>query len=497
MAGWNGNAEQVSPARVAEALPGWAAGGGPLYRRLAAGLRAAVDERRLPGGASLPPERELASALGVSRSTLVAAFEELKRDGRIEARQGSGTWIRPLRRLPDEGNRELIEELEGHAIVRDLGGGSSETIAFTAAAVECVPEVVAAAATLDETTVHRWTRGHGYLPLGLPPLREAVAACLTRAGLPTSADQVLVTSGATQAVLLAARLFIEPGDPVAIESPSYAGAIDVLHAAGGRFLTVDTDRGGARTDQLADVLRRSLPRLVYLVPDFHNPTGAVLSAGRRKQVARLAAEFRMPVVEDIVQTDLWFDRPPPPPIASVLPEAPVLTVGSMSKVFWGGLRIGWLRADPATVARLARLKAVTDFGTPAIDQLVAARLLAQIDEVAARRRAQLGRGLDVLTAALARHLPDWTWERPAGGLSLWTRLPAPRAVELARAAEEDGVAVVPGTTFAPGGQRHADRIRLPFVAPTPVIEEGVRRLAAAWNRVAGQATPPTRQRVVI
>ena len=473
--------ELLTVAGVRGVLGPWTEGTGPLYRRLGAALGNAVDDGRIPAAAMLPPERQLADALGVSRSTVVAALEELKQAGRLEARQGSGTWVRGRRRPPDEGNRELVEQLEGHAVLRDLTGAPTQSVEFTAAAVDCAPEVVAASTSLDRADVARWSVGHGYNPQGLDVMRQAVADRLSGIGLPTTPQQVLITTGATEALLLAARLYLEPGAPAVLETPSYAGAIDVLHAVGARLLGVDVDVSGTRTDQLAEVLARSLPRLVYLVPDFHNPTGIVLSPRRRAEVARLAAEFHVPVIEDIVQRELWLDRPAPPPIASYTPDAPVLTVGSMSKVFWGGLRLGWIRGAETTIARLARMKTVTDFGTPLIAQMVAAQLLPSMDVIGERRRAELTERLDLLIAAVGEHLPDWRCPRPSGGLSVWAQLPTPRADELVRRATAYGVAVVPGSTFSVDHTRHADRIRLPFVAEPAVIAEGVRRLGQAWD----------------
>jgi DNA-binding transcriptional MocR family regulator len=479
--------EPLTTSGLRQLLGTWTESDGPLYRRLAAALDSAIAAGRIPGATMLPPERQLADALGVSRSTVVAALEALKATGRLEARQGSGTWVRGVTRLPDEGNRELVEQLEGHAVLRDLTGAPTQAVEFTAAAVDCAPEVIAATTSLDPAAVTRWSAGHGYNPLGLDVMRQAVADRLTGIGLPSTAQQVLITTGATEALLLAARLYLEPGAPAVLESPSYAGAIDVLHAVGARLLSIDVDASGARTDQLADVLARALPRMVYLVPDFQNPTGLVLSQRRREEVARLAGEFHVPVIEDIVQRELWLDAPPPPPIASFAPDAPVLTVGSMSKVFWGGLRLGWIRGAETTIARLGRMKAVTDFGTPLVAQMIGAQLLPQIDAVAARRRRELGERFAVLAATMAEHLPDWRCPHPAGGMSAWAQLPVPRGDELVRRASAYGVALVPGSTFAVDHHRHADRIRLPFVAEPAVIEEGVRRLAEAWGSLESRS----------
>jgi DNA-binding transcriptional MocR family regulator len=482
---------------VADALGNWSSRRGPLYRRLADAIEDAIEDGRLQVGTMLPPERQLATALTVSRSTVVAAFEALKRSGRLEARQGSGTWVRGHARPPDEGNRELVEALEDHAILRDLSGAPTQTVEFTAAAVDCAPEVVDAMTSVTRDEATKWSSGHGYSPQGYEELRSIIAQRLTDMGLDTNAAQVLITTGATQAVLLAARLYLEPGAPAVLETPSYAGAIDVLHAAGARLLSIDIDASGARTDQLGELMARSLPRLVYLVPDFHNPAGLVLSERRRREVAQLAAEFHVPVIEDLVQRELWLDTPPPPPIATFNPEAPILTIGSMSKVFWGGLRVGWIRGSETTVARLARLKAVDDFGTPAFSQLVSSKLLPHIDATAQWRREELRTRFAVLEAAVARHLPQWRCDRPAGGLSAWAQLPTPRAEELVRRADAFGVALVPGSTFAVDHHRHADRIRLPFVAAPEVIEEGVRRLAEAWADLEERVSTPAPHSVVV
>lgn len=478
-------------------LRDWTTGTGSLYLRLANALGAAIDDGRLTAGDRLPPERRMGADLAVSRSTVTAALDALEQRGLVTRRQGSGTYVSSIARPAAEG-RPLVHELDEHALLHDLSGGPEASIELLAAAVECAPEVRAAVATLDDSDeIRRFTSGHGYVPLGLPPLREAIAQHLSSHGLPTTREQVIVTSGAVEGVLLAARLFLEPGDAVAVEAPSYIGALDVLRAVGARLLGVDVDDRGARTDQLAALIARSQPRMMYLIPDFQNPTGTLLSGPRRREVARLATESRIPVVEDVVQRELWFESQPPPPIAVSDPDAPVLTLGSMSKVFWGGLRVGWIRCDPTTIERLGRIKTVINYGTPAIDQMVSARLLPQIDAIAARRREQLAIRLASLEAALHTHLPDWRWRTPAGGLSLWLELPFADAPALAQAAERHGLAVATGASFGIAPRDHHDHVRLPFVAEPSTITEGVRRLAAAWEDVARHSDPARSHAVVV
>lgn len=473
-------ADRASPSSLREILAGWNAAEGPLYRRLAAGIRGAIDTGDLPPGTGLPPERALAAALLVSRRTVIGAYEALKRTGYLEARQGSGTWVRGHTRHPDEGNVELVEELEDHAIVRNITGEPTDVIEFASAAVDCAPEVNEALLSLGPSMLTEWSVGNGYAPQGMEQLRVVVAEHLEQMGLPTTPQQVLITGGATQAIQLATRLFLERGTPAIVETPTYGGALDAMHTAGARLFSVEVDDAGACTDQLADLVPRLMPGLVYLIPDVHNPTGAVLSSERRAEAALVAAESRVPIVEDLALRDLWFDEPPPPPIASFLPDAPILTVGCMSKVFWAGLRIGWLRASESTVARLSRLKVVADLGAPIVTQALSAQLLPMMEETAARRRVELQEQLAALQAAGARYLPRWQFPRPSGGLALWAKLPSPSAEDLARRAPEHGVSVVPGFAFAAEHHQHADHVRLPFVAPPAVIEEGIRRLARAW-----------------
>lgn len=482
-------AHELTSTAISGALQDWTASEGPLYRRLATGLRAAIEAVRLPPGTMLPPERSLAATLAVSRSTVVAAFEDLKRTGHLEARQGSGTWVRGRARLPDEGNVELVEELEDHAIVRDITGSPSQIIELTMSAVDCAPEVTQAALSLEPALLERWSTGHGYSPQGVEELRRSVAEHLEGMGVPTTPQQVLITAGATQAVLLATRLYLEPGATAVVESPTYGGALDILHASGARLFGVDVDVDGARTDQFADLLARVAPRLAYLVPDCHNPTGVMLSHARREEIANLAAETHVPVIEDLALRDVWFGAPPPPPIASFAPDAPVLTVGTMSKVFWAGLRVGWMRGSEAAIAKLARLKVITDFGTPIHTQALTAQLLPVLEPTAAWRRAELQERLSVLRAAGALHLPDWQFNEPVGGLSVWARLPAPLAADLARRAPDHGVAVVAGFAFSAEHHLFADRIRLPFVAPPRVIREGMRRLGEAWSSLERGEAP--------
>jgi DNA-binding transcriptional MocR family regulator len=240
--------------------------------------------------------------------------------------------------------------------------------------------------------------------------------------------------------------------------------------------------GGAGADVAA--LRRALaeatPALVYLVPSFHNPTGALMPEGARREVAALAERQGLAVVEDESLADLTFGAEPPPPIAAAAPRAPVFTVGSLSKLYWGGLRVGWLRGPRALVGRLVRLKVAADLSGSLLNQALATRLMARRDEVLRMRRREARHGFEALAALLRESLPDWSWVEPRGGLTLWVRLPSPVAEELARVAPQHGVSVVPGPVHSPS-HGFRDRLRLPFVLDDASLAEGIARLARAWR----------------
>lgn len=472
---------KVTASRLATLLGPWAGGPGPLYERLAEAIGAAVSRGELPAGAVLPTERDLARALRVSRTTVVGAYGLLKERGRLESRQGRGTWVAgaPATRPPQE--RAFSAELYAGI----LGGPPGDLIELTAA---CPPATSLVARVLGGLPAHRLAgavEGPGYLPAGLPALREAIAEHLTATGLPTAPDEVVVTTGAAQAIGLAVALLGGPGQAVLVEEATYPGALDALRGAGVRPVAVPLDGDGVLPDALEDLIDRVRPAAVYLVPTFQNPTGSALSPARGRRIAELSARSRVPVVEDLALRHLQLDeRPLAAPIAAHGPDASSVVIGSASKVLWSGLRVGWIRAARPVVERLTRLKIVADLGSPILAQMVVAEVLPRFDEAVAERSAFLRERYAALAGALERHLPDWSWDPPRGGCTLWARMPGGDARALGQVAQRCGVIVVPGQVLSAEG-RHQDRLRLPFVHDPPMIEEAVRRLAVAWEAYAG------------
>lgn len=446
-------------------------GDGAAYVALADAVRRAVLDGSLPLSTRLPSERELATALGVSRTTTAAAYQRLREQGFIRTRRGSGSVTAAPRGSRAPTGSLVVASDEEHGDDVDL------TVAAPSAPVHLHD---AALRALEALPHH--LGGTGYTFLGLESLRVAIADRYTRRGTPTTPDQVLVTSGAQQAISLVLRTFLGVGERVVVENPTYPNAAAAIRATGARAVPVPVRADGHDLDLLESTVRQVAPRVVHVTPDNHNPTGTSLDDDARARVRDLATRHRTLVLADETLTDLTLDGPAPSPVAGSRPPTGLVVVGSASKTFWGGLRVGWVRADHETVTRLARERAHHDISTPVLDQLVTAELLAVHDAVAAERRAVLRRRRDLLVEEVRARLP-WKVETPAGGLSLWVGLGAPVSTALAALAARHGVRVVPGPTFGVDGA-FDDRLRLTFTLPEERLRVGVERLAAAWAELA-------------
>jgi DNA-binding transcriptional MocR family regulator len=477
---------RVGPAGIAAALGNWSGGGGPLYRRLAHAFTAAVVAGDLLPGTRLPAERPLAEQLAVSRSTLLAAFDELKREGWLESRRGSGTWItRPDERAAAMAGNDSARSLRVNAFLR---GGPAVPIDLATAVLPAVPAVAEVLSGLAGPEIERLIAGHGYVPTGLSELRAQVAQTFVADGVSTSEAEILITTGAQQAMSLIAGLTLRAGDVTLVENPTAPGLLDALRAVGADIRAVPLDEQGVRLDVLEDLMTRLAPRVVFVTPTYHNPTGAVMPALHRRRVAALAERMQTLIVEDLSYATISLSGTVPAPIASY-GSSQVLSIGSMSRLFWGGLRVGWIRGADHLIARLTRLKASADLGTPLLDQFVAAKLLPQRHEAVVLRRDLLVPRLERLSELLAEHLPSWSWRPPSGGLAAWIALPGGDASAFAQVAQRHGVVIVPGPVLSPE-ESHRSHLRLSFAPGLALLEEGVDRLAQAWLAFEQHAVDP-------
>lgn len=486
-----GTVGAVPAGRVRELVGDLTADRPPLYAALAARLRLLVGDGRLPVGVRLPAERDLAAALHCSRATVAAAYGLLREQGWLAARQGSGTWTTLPARPGAPGG---VPGRPGQPATAGAGawvpGPTEPGVLDLAHAAPSAPPQVAAAFAAALTDLPRLLPGHGYHPYGLPELRERVAARYTARGLPTTSEQVLVTAGGLHGVAVALAALVPRGGRVLVEHPTYPNALDAIAARGRPVpVAVPADPAGLVRD-LTRAARQTRPAAAYLMPDFQNPTGLRLDDPLRRRLASGLAQLGVVTVIDETLADLTLDGEQPPPFAAVSRPDLVVHAGSLSKSVWGGLRVGWLRAEPDVVRRAAAETAHTTMSMPVVEQLAAARLLDVLDGVLAERRAALRVQRDALVAALHRQLPEWTVPVPPGGLVLWCGLPGLSSTALTRAAGERGLLLAAGPRFGTG---HAfdDRLRLPFTQPVPVLERAVGLLAEA---AADLPTPRRRPR---
>ena len=323
---------------------------------------------------------------------------------------------------------------------------------------------------------------------GVPALRERI---LERAPFPAGVfgpDGVVVTQGSQQGLDLVAKLFVDPGDEVLVETPAYVGALQAFSFLGARVTFVPCDGEGLLPDALAAALRRR-PKLLYLTPTFQNPSGVCYPARRRAEIREALAGSDTLLVEDDPYRELWYDAPPPAPVAEGLDPARFLYMGSFSKTAVPGLRVGFALGPPALVRRCVLAKQAADLHTNSLGQHLLARLLAEPafdDHVAGLRRAYRARR-DALDAALTARLAGaLSWSRPGGGMFLWARLAGGGdAAELLQLALQEGLAFVPGGEFHAEGEGR-DTLRLNFShSGEAKLREGVERLARAVERWRG------------
>jgi DNA-binding transcriptional MocR family regulator len=475
---------------------------GPLYLQIPGALKRIVDRGDVPLGTALPPERSLAHSLAVSRSTVVSAYDRLKREGWLESRRGSGTWVRRPEVSPGRvdaiATGRLFLSPDGHFQRSEPGRSDPhpDTIDLSVAAMPATETVRQVLSNPDPDRIAQLLDHHGYLPQGLGELRESVAGRFGERGLATTPAQVVITTGAHQAISLIARQTIRAGDSVIIESPAFPGVLDVVRRYGARAVPLPLDEHGARTELLEELVLRSGATLLYLAPDFHNPTGTVLPLERREEVARVATRTGITVIEDQAMADVGIDDVRlPTPIAALAPDATVMTIGSTAKLFWAGLRTGWVRSPDDWAVRMLATKTVADLGSPLLDQLMCVELIARTEEVRAERLAQLRPRRDLLAARVRSRLPDWSFTLPSGGLSLWVHLPHGNAEEFAEQALVNGVAVVPGPALSvDDGNRRA--LRMAYVHDVDKLESAVERLALTWENYLPSGPRPSSRLVI-
>ncbi|HLF83142.1 MAG TPA: PLP-dependent aminotransferase family protein [Blastocatellia bacterium] len=394
-----------------------------------------------------------------------------------EFQEKSYRFASRMSRMPVSAIREILKVTEHPEIISFAGGLPAPELFPVAAIAQAHADVFAdeGPAALQYSTTEGWC-----------PLREWIARRMQRRGIAASADRVLITTGSQQGIDLVGKVFIERGDAVVVENPTYLAALQAFGGYEASFISIDSDDEGMRVDQLENVLKCSSPRLIYIVSEFANPKGTTLPYERRQKLIELSARYRVPILEDNPYSELRYTGEQQQPLAALDRDGLVIHISTFSKTLSPGMRLGWLIASEEIYQTVVVAKQAADLHTCTIEQRAAARLLDSFDydghlghlcEVyAARRQAML--------SAMERYFPaEARWTRPEGGLFLWVELPERLSTEeLFEEAIAARVAFVPGTSFF-ACERKLNFMRLNFSNQQPeMIEEGIKRIASVLKR---------------
>jgi len=450
----------VQDTTFVEAISPWMAeNDGSIRAHLVLAIRQAIGSGQLAPGTRLPPERSLAKALHVSRPTVSAVIDDLRSQGLVQSRQGSGTWIADAvgRNEPVVPFVEMIQAT-----------GRINLAAATAPDATCLPPMRVETADLLMSEP-----ANGLNPKGLRSLREAVARRASVFAPGTVADNVIVTSGAHQALALVVATLAPRGSAVLVEETTYGGLIDILLSCGCHPVGIPRDADGVSPEVLGDLIERHKPSLAILVSSVHSPTGTVSSGRRCAELADVLDGASTQVVLDETYADLEF-APSGRPLSRAL-GAQAIRIGSISKTIWTGLRTGWIVAPDETCNTIVRRRwQQFDLGPSAASQLFGLQALDGIDDRIASRCAKLQNTAQSVTDSLGSAFPDWKITRVDGGLAMWIELPVDGA-DFARYAASRGVDVLPGSACR-ADNAATPHIRLCFDRPPDVLDSAIDRL---------------------
>jgi len=468
----------------------------PLYAQIADHLERRISCGEFPPGSLLPSERKLAEQLGVNRSTVILAFGELRSIGMIESRTGSGTRVSMTKwgatpKLPPNWGRyaeggHFLPNVPFLRRIREALAQNPDLCDFASG------ELSADLAPINEITKlmseHQYTSYLGYdNPQGYIPLRQALVSYLGRyRGIETTESAILITSGSQQSLHLIAQCLLSPGDAIAIEDPSYNYSLPMFQSAGLRLFRLPVDEEGVQAEDIRQLFKKHRIKMVFLNPNYHNPTGTLYTSERRQQVMDVASELGLPIVEDDPFSLTAFEDDSPLPLKAMDAMASVLYIGSFSKIAASGLRIGWMVAPHAIVERLADARQQMDFGLSIIPQQVVAQFLksSHFEPHLERLRMQLQFKRDLLVEALERELGDLVeFIIPHGGLHLWCKLiPEVQDGKLLEEAIKRGVVFVPGSVYGSS----SDYVRFTFArARAEDIGPGIAKFAEALRELIG------------
>jgi len=474
----------------------------PLYAQIATQVRSMIATGTLKVGDRLPPNRELAKTLGVNRTTVTTAYGELEADGLIRSHVGRGTFISAVpaaspstvkkervQLSPMLWNALLADQKRDswlNAMMHSIRSKDTISLAYGLPQADLFP--------LEDfrRCVDRVLRREGreLLQLGMSsgyePLQEYLASQMALSGITVKPDEVLITNGCQQSLDLIRRIFVGSNDEIAIENPTYPGAISVFCGNNAKYSSVPVGDSGIDLSALEEILSQRRPKLIYTIPSFHNPTGVTMDIAARRRLLELALKYRVPIVEDDIYGELRYDGPSLPSLKALDEYGLVIYINSFSKVGFPGLRVGWIAAPRIVVDYLNAAKQKCDLHASLLTQAaiyefsrhgLLAKHIKRVKRAYAQRR-------DAMLEAMEKHFPDEAiWNRPEGGMAVWVKLPQSlNAGEILLQSIENGVLFSPGDHFYSNLPQY-NVMRLSFTMASPVlIEEGIKRLGAIIKR---------------
>lgn len=477
----------------------------PLYKQIKDFLQQGIVSGSLAADTRLPASRQLAQDLGVNRITVENAYAELEAEGLVFSRLGSGTYVLapdPLLALPKNNAdapwplwqqsvlaQDKVTRSKSSDIKRDtapqpqlisFASGIGDANLFPA---EDIRKALQSVMRRDGIAALDYGERSGY-----GPLRASIAHILASQGIQTQPENILITAGSQQALSLVSQLLLNPGDVILVESPTYSGALDLFHALGFKIVGIPVDAQGMQVEGLEKLLQQHHPKLIYTIPNFHNPTGTCLTTARRRQLLVLSDRYNIPIIEDDFVGDLRYEGHSQPALKALDPGGCVIYISTFSKMLMPGLRVGFIAADGPVYEFLVNFKRIHDVATSALVQrALEAYVTVGRYQTHLRRSCQTFRKRrDVMVASIQRYLPAGTrFDTPQGGLFIWMQLPRNlSSEELLPIAWEEGVDFSPGKPFFPDGIQGNSWLRLNFVAQEPgQIEEGIKRLGKAIKRL--------------
>ncbi len=477
----------------------------PLYQQIGTYLRQAILSGNLTADTRLPACRQLAHDLGINRTTVENAYAELEADGLVFSRMGSGTYVLPANPLPAivKNNLDALPPLWQQSLRdRDIASKSDRVDEMLAAAghprpisfasgisdarqfpVEDFRKVLQTVMRRDKIAALEYGERTGYAPL-----RQGIAQILASQGLQTHPENILITAGSQQAIFLVAQVLLKPGDIILVEDPTYSAALDLFRALGFQIVGIPMDGQGMQVEKLEKLLQQHHPKLIYTVPNFHNPTGTCLSSARRRQLIVLADRYNVPILEDDFVGDLRYEGHSQPSLKALDPGGQVIYVSTFSKMLMPGLRVGFIVADGPVFESLLNFKRLSDLATSTLIQraLDTYVTIGRYQAYLRRSGQTFRKRRDAMLDAINRHLPpSVSFDPPKGGLFVWLKLPQNLSAEkLLPVACKEGVAFAPGNLFFTDGASGDEWLRLNFASQTEEdIEEGIKRLGGAMRRM--------------